>query len=204
MRRIPVLALAAAVAAGAATPAFAVVGERLPAGLARLSPAEVAQRVQVIDDPLEDHVVFSTRAVFRKGGFQDDVAVHDGFLEARRLRSGEAVVWRVRHDLSYAGARREVTQIHLNTPDGLLKLAPSAVRRWAEDCGEAGAACGQRLTVEFDLPETAVRHIAAAWRPGDRTPWRVRFKDAHGQDVTVGLSPAEVAGLVAAVEAARR
>ncbi len=196
--------LLTAVAALAAAPAYAAVGDKLPTGLAKLSPGQIADRVQVVDDPLEEHVVFSTKGVFRNSGVKDDVAVHDGFLEARKTRAGGEVVWRVRHDLTYSGARRDVKLVHVNTPDGLLKIAPSVVRRWSEDCGDVAVACSQHLSVEFDLPETAVRHIAAAWRPGDRTPWRVRFKDARGQDVTVGLAPVEVAGLVDAVDRARR
>lgn len=196
--------LLTAAAVLAAAPAYAAVGDKLPTGLAKLSPDQIADRVQVVDDPLEEHVVFSTRGVFRNSGVKDDVAVHDGFLEARKTREGGEVVWRVRHDLTYSGARRDVKLVHVNTPDGLLKIAPGVVRRWSEDCGDVAVACSQHLSVEFDLPETAVRHIAAAWRPGDRTPWRVRFKDARGQDVTVGLAPVEVAGLVDAVDRARR
>lgn len=196
--------LLTAAAVLAAAPAYAAVGDKLPTGLAKLSPDQIADRVQVVDDPLEEHVVFSTKGVFRNSGVKDDVAVHDGFLEARKTRAGGEVVWRVRHDLTYSGARRDVKLVHVNTPDGLLKIAPGVVRRWTEDCGDVAVACSQHLSVEFDLPETAVRHIAAAWRPGDRTPWRVRFKDARGQDVTVGLAPVEVAGLVDAVDRARR
>lgn len=196
--------LLSAAAVLAAAPAYAAVGDKLPTGLAKLSPDQIADRVQVVDDPLEEHVVFSTKGVFRNSGVKDDVAVHDGFLEARKTRAGGEVVWRVRHDLTYSGARRDVKLVHVNTPDGLLKIAPGVVRRWTEDCGDVAVACSQHLSVEFDLPETAVRHIAAAWRPGDRTPWRVRFKDARGQDVTVGLAPVEVAGLVDAVDRARR
>jgi hypothetical protein len=198
------MTLMTAAAVMAAAPAYAAVGDKLPAGLAKLSPDQIADRVQVVDDPLEEHVVFSTKGVFRNSGVKDDVAVHDGFLEARKTRAGGEVVWRVRHDLTYSGARRDVKLVHVNTPDGLLKIAPGAVRRWSEDCGDVAVVCSQHLSVEFDLPETAVRHIAAAWRPGDRTPWRVRFKDARGQDVTVGLAPVEVAGLVDAVDRARR
>lgn len=201
MLRTTLLATAATLVAA---PAFAAVGDKLPARLAKLSPAQISERVQVVDDPLEEHVVFSTEGVFRNSGFKDDVALHDSFLEARKTRASGEIVWRVRHDFTYSGARRDVKLVHVSTPDGLLKIAPSAVRRWSEDCGDVAVACSQHLTVEFDLPEAAVRHIAAAWRPGDRTPWKLRFKDARGQDVTVGLAPVEVAGLVDAVDRARR
>lgn len=188
--------------------AQAGVGDKLiHSALARMSPESIAERIEVRDDPLEDHVLFSTKPVFRKGGFTGGVAVHDGFIKASKPRDGAAggVSWRVSHDLTYFGARRDVTQVNIRSAEGLLKIAPAAVRRWSEDCGaDATAACGQHMTVEFEAPEKVIRDIAAAYRPGDRTPWRVRFKDDHGEGLTIGIAPAEVAALVKTVDSWKR
>lgn len=168
--------------------------------LLKLSPAEIAERVEVRDDPLEDYVLFSTRPVLRKGGVSDGVSIHDGFLKAKRSRDGTSTVWRISYDMTFFGARRDPTLVHLRSKDGLLKIPPSTIRRWNDECGDGNVTCGQHMTVEFDLPEDAIREIAAAYQPGDPTPWLVRFKDANGQDVTVGIAPGEVAGLLVAVE----
>lgn len=196
--------LALVVGVGAAQ---AGVGDKpIHSALAKMSPQSIAARIEVRDDPLEDHVLFSTKPVFRKGGFTADVAVHDGFIKASKPRDGAAggVSWRVSYDLTYFGARRDVTQVNIRSADGLLKIAPAAVRRWSEECGEGAVTCGQHMTVEFEAPETVIRDIAAAYRPGDRTPWRVRFKDDHGEGLTIGIAPAEVAALVNTVDGWKR
>lgn len=197
---IPMSATAFAVLFVAGTTQAAVGHKPLPSSLVKMTPDKIAERIAVNDDPLEDHVLFSTKPVFRKGGFVDGVAVRDGHLKASKSRDGSAVSWRVSYDLTYFGARREVTQVHLRSADGLMKLTPSAVRRWGEECGDGTVTCGQHMTVEFEAPERVIRDIAAAYKPGDATPWRVRFKDDHGEGLTVGLAPVEVAALVNAVD----
>lgn len=194
--------LAVMFAAGATQ---AAVGHKpLPSSLVKMTPGKIAERIEVRDDPLEDHVLFSTEPVFRKGGFTDGVAVHDGFLKASKSRDGAAVSWRISYDFTYSGARRDVTQVHVRSADVLLKIAPTAVRRWSQECGDETAGCGQHMTVEFEAPEKVIRDIAAAYRPGDVTPWRVRFKDDHGEGLTVGIAPAEVAALVNKVDSWKR
>lgn len=181
--------------------AQAGVGDKpVASSLVKMTPDQIAERIDVRDDPLEDHVMFSTQPVHRKGGFTNGVAVNDGFIKATKPRDGDGVTWRVSYDFTYFGARRDVTTVHVRTSDGLLKIKPTAVRRWSEECPESVGTCGQHMTVEFEAPERIIRDIAAGYRPGDRTPWRLRFKDDHGDGVTVGLAPVEVAGLVGAVD----
>lgn len=176
----------------------------VPSALARMTPEDVAARVEVRDDPLEEHIRFSTKPVHRRGSAADGVAVNDGYVTALRSREGGEVRWRVNHELSYLGARRDLRVVHLRTAQGLEKIPPSAVRRWDDGCPEPSTLCLQHVRVEFEAPERVIREIAAAWKPGGREAWPLRFKDAYGQDVTVGLAPAEVAGLVQAVDAWRR
>lgn len=201
---IPMGAVTLAVLFAAGATQASVGHKPLPSSLVKMTPGKIAERIEVRDDPLEDHVLFSTEPVFRKGGFTDGVAVHDGFLKASKPRDGADVSWRITYDLTYFGARREVTHVHVRSADALLKIPPAAVRRWREECGDETAACGQHMTVEFEAPEKVIRDIAAAYRPGDRTPWRVRLKDDHGEGLTVGISPAEVAALVTRVDRWKR
>lgn len=201
---IPMGAASLAVLFAAGATQASVGHKPLPSSLVKMTPEKIAERIEVRDDPLEDHVLFSTKPVFRKGGFTDGVAVHDGFIKASKSRDGAGVSWRITYDLTYFGARRDVTHINVGSANGLLKIAPTAVRRWSEECGDATVTCGQHMTVEFEAPEKVIRDIAAAYRPGDPTPWRVRFKDDHGEGLTVGLAPAEVAALVNTVDSWKR
>jgi hypothetical protein len=181
--------------------AHAGVGDKpVASSLVKMTPDQIAQRVDVRDDPLEDHVLFSTKPVHRKGGFTNGVAVNDGFIKATKSRRGEGVTWRVSYDLTYFGPRRDVTTVHMRSSEGLLKIKPATVRRWSEECPDSAITCSQHMTIEFEAPDHVIRHIAAAYQPGDRTPWRLRFKDDQGDGVTVGLAPVEVAGLVGAVD----
>lgn len=184
-----------------ATVARAGAGDKpVAASLVKLTPDQIAQRIDVRDDPLERQVMFSTQPVHRKGGFTNGVTVNDGFIQATKSRDGGAVTWRVRYDFTYFGAHPDVTQVDMRTRDGVVRIKPTAVRRWSEECPESIGTCGQQMSVEFEAPEDVMRDIAAAYRPGDRTPWRLRFGDDHGDGVTVGLAPVEVAGLVGVVD----
>lgn len=197
MRTLLVAGLAAALPS---TAAWAAKPSEVPRGLLRMTPDQIAERVEIRDDPLEAKVKFSTQPVLRKGGLMDGVAVRDGFLIAEKARDSGETNWIVRHDISYLGAHRDLHLVHLQSGAKLKTIAPSNVRRWVEDCPDTFVTCNQHLTVEFQLPEPTVREIAAAYRAGDTRPWPVRLKDRNGQDVTVGIAPAEVAGLVKVVD----
>lgn len=197
---VPIAALLMA----AAQPAAAY--ERLPASLARLSPADFARQVRVVDNPREPKVILSTfegytRSRALKGARADDV-----HLRALVDRRTGRVSWQVWHDLVYVGGPRDLTTMQYRADGGVRQSKAVIVEHGVEGCPptDGVGSCNQMLRVAFELPERTVREIAAAYRPGARDPWRVRFKDASGRDVIGGLAPAEAAGLLSAVEAWQR
>lgn len=179
--------------------------DRLPQALAQLSPADFASQVRVIDDPREAAIVLSTEEAYTraraiKGAHADDV-----HLRALVDRRTGKVSWQVWHDLIHVGGERSLHAVSYQAGGMLQQAQPTIVERWLDRCPptDAPGACNQAVRVAFDVPEQTVREIAQAYRPGERMPWQLSFKDSHGRDVTGGLAPAEAAGLIAALEAWR-
>lgn len=176
--------------------------EQLPKSLSSLSVADFAAGTRVIDDPLEPAVIVSTRESHTRGQALKGAHALDVHLLARIDRATGAVSWQVWHDLMYVGGQKQVTAVHYLSSGAVRTATPIAVSHWLDQCPplDGTGTCNQNTRVGFELPESIVREIAAGHQHGQRKPWLVRFKDAAGDDVTGGLAPAEVAGLLHVVE----
>jgi len=204
IRKIKLAILAAALPLIPTAPASAY--ERLPTGLARLSPTDFAGKILVIDDPLEPNVVLSTRDGYKRGRSLKGAQADDVHLRVVVDRETRRVSWQVWHEISYAGARRHVESVHYLSDGALEQSEVMGVESWLDQCPPTDGigSCNQFMKVGFELPDRTIREIASAYRPGQRTPWRLRFKDRNGRDITGGLAPAEAAGLVDALETWQR
>lgn len=200
IRRIKLAALAIATPLVAATPALAY--ERLPTGLAQLSPADFASKVHIVDDPVEPAIVLSTRDGYKQGRSVKGARAEDVYLQALVDRKTGAVSWRVWHELSM-GNQRKISSVQYQGPDGKLEQADFlTMDNWLDQCPPTDGigSCNHFVRVAFELPDETVREIANAYRPGERTPWRLRFKEANGRDILSGIAPAEAAGLINSLE----
>jgi hypothetical protein len=177
----------------------------LPRGLAALSSADFAARTQVVDDPLEQAVVLTTASAYKRGQAMDGAFATDVHLRAAVDRASGKVTWQVWHEMINFRQKLHVAAVQYRSGGALQAGQPARVEKWDEVCqmADTNAPCFTHLRVVFDLPEAAVREIAASWSAGSRTAWPVRFKAEAGDDVTGGLAPAEAAGLVQAVDAWR-
>lgn len=204
IRTIQLAILAIAVPVIPAAPAAAY--DRLPTGLARLSPADFASKVRIIDDPLEPTIVLSTDDGYKRGRSIKGAQADDVHLRVVVDRSTRRVSWQVWHELSYMGTRRDLASVHYLAGGALKRSEVMALENWLDQCPPTDGigSCNQFTRVAFELPDRTIREIAGAYRPGERTPWRMRFKDRNGRDITGGLAPAEAAGLVHALETWQR
>jgi hypothetical protein len=204
IRKIKLAILAVAFPMIAAAPAAAY--DRLPTGLAQLSPADFANKVRVIDDPLEPTIVLSTDDGYKRGRSIKGAQADDVHLRVVVDRTTRRVSWQIWHELSYMGNQRELASVHYLTDGALKRSKVTALENWLDQCPptDGVGSCNQFTRVAFELPDRTIREIASAYRPGERTPWRLRFKDKNGRDITGGLAPAEAAGLVHALEAWQR
>ena len=194
------IALALSLAA-LASPAAAY--DRLPRALAAMSPSDFAARVRATEDT-STHI-FSTSEAYRRGRSIAGAYADDVHLRALVDRRTGRVTWQVWHDLAYVGARKTVWAVSYASAGETRRSQPIHLDHWPDRCPPTDGVgmCNEAMRVAFELPEQTVREIAAAYRPGARTPWMLHFQDENGRDVTGGLAPAEAAGLLQAVDARR-
>lgn len=185
-----------------ATPAFA--SAELPRGLARLSPTDFAGDVRIDNDP-QNRIVLSTRDGYTRTRAVRGALADDVHLRAAIDRSTGRTSWQVWHDLAYVGGQRDLLAVHYRAGAATRTIMPLHVEHRPDRCPATDqvGACGRSVRVAFEVPEQTIREIARAYRPGARAPWPVRFEDTQGRAMTGGLAPAEVAGLLQAVEAWR-
>ena len=196
--------LMALLAFGCVSPAWAY--DKLPRSLAKLTPAEVVQRIRIDDDQMEPHVVVSTEAAWQRGRQIEGAHASDVHLRALIDRESGAPRWQVWHDLVYDGATREIASVNYHVGGRIEQTDLALAEHWYDDCPSVDAmriACTRYTRFVFEIPDHVVEEIAAAYRPDSRAPWRLRFHDESGRSITGGLAPAEAAGLVQAVEQVR-
>lgn len=206
-RPLAALALAAALvfpAAGYASAGHA--GESLPRSLAELSSADFASRVHIADDPAQAAVVLSTRDGYSRARAVKGAHANDIHLRALVDRGTGRVTWQVWHEFVTVRGHQGITAVHFMLGGKPRTAQPIAAEYWLDDCPPADGLgmCNRFTRIGFELPEGAMREIAASYERGSRRPWRLRFQDASGRDVTSSLAPAEAAGLVKALDLWRR
>ncbi|GGB99538.1 hypothetical protein GCM10011494_17520 [Novosphingobium endophyticum] len=180
--------------------------DKLPKGLARLTPEEVSRRIEVTDDPLEPYILVSTRGAWARGRSIDGAHANDVHLRALVDRGSGAVQWQVWHELVSGRVMRDMTEVSYRVGGRPQKADVLVMKRWSADCPSVDAihtACNQYARLVFELPGSVVQEIADAYSPGHRAAWRLRFTDARGATIAGGLAPAEASGLVEAVTRVR-
>lgn len=165
---------------------------------ALLTPEAVARLVVVQDDDLEPIARLSTERTFAfKGGFTDRVRA-DAFLRAFMVRKTGRTTFELYERLSYTGNSREFHSANYAGTDGPV-AATLTISDTRLSCPHA--VCIHDDTLAFEVPEALLRMIAAR---ATADPWRFRFKSRVGEDWTDDVSPAEIAGLLLAVDRYRR
>lgn len=198
------LSLSLLAAAFVLTPA-AQAYERLPRALAALSPADFASQVRISDDPTDGAVVLSTREGYARARAVRGAHVDDVHLRAVVDRASGRVTWQVWHDLVTVSGHKNVVAVEY-VSGGMRRTAqPIAVHQSLGQCPPTDGAgfCNRITRIGFELPEGAVRELAASYKSASRAPWLVHFRDGSGKDVIGGIAPAEAAGLITALEAWR-
>jgi hypothetical protein len=180
----------------------AIAHERLPGSLAQLSPADFASRIRIVDDPFAPAIVLSTRDGYKRGRSIGGARAEDVYLQVLVDRQTGRLSWQVWHELSMA-AERELGSVEYVSEGGRpVQSGFLAMDNWIDQCPPTDGigSCNHFVRVAFELPDQTVREVADAYRPGERTPWPLRFREARGRDITSGLAPAEAAGLILALE----
>lgn len=198
-RFLPISLIAVTLAVAPAAAAY----ERLPRALAAMSPADFAAQVHIADK--QGVVVLSTREGYTRGRVVRGAHIDDVHLRAVVDKASGRTTWQVWHDLVTVRRHRDVVSVEYLAGGELRAARPIGLDHSLGQCPptDGSGFCNKITRIGFELPEQAVREMAASYAVGSRTPWRLHFRDAAGRNVTSGLAPAEAAGLVAALEAWR-
>lgn len=184
-------------------PATAGQDAPLPSKLVRISSASAHAAVDIRDDRLEPEITLSTEPVYKGRRGLVGYMLDDTFLKARIDRNSGQVRFEVHQWMRYLGNLRGYEQVNFLTPDGLKQKRLDESRYSSETCPqqESLIECVFTEHLAFSVDENLLRRLAGASAPQDG--WRFRFKASNGQDFNAVLMPAEIAGLLKAVDAKR-
>ncbi len=163
-----------------------------------MTPADFEAKATIVDDPLERHVMVSTAGAFRGNRASNKLAASALHVRAVVDRQSGATRFQVWQDIAYWGGRKDVYQVNYLASGTLRETSLIAVAHRPDDCPmvDAIGSCILNKTLAFELDEVVAREIADIYQPGSRAAWTFRFKDRLGNDVTSGIAPAEMSGLL--------
>ena len=201
MRLILIGALLASSLAHAtsASPAF-----QLPKKVAAMTPDQFKARTTLSDDALDTVAVLSTEGAFkhRRGGPIGTV-FEDNFIRAFVDKKTGATTFQVHQWVRYNRGWRNYYQANFATPAGPVATDVVVIGRNAGLCPDSEIVADCWLTEHFWFPvdESTLRAAAVGSRLREGESWRFKFKAQRGSDRHDALSRAEIAGLLAAVDA---
>ena len=191
-------------------PVFALIAAVLTLPVA----APVAAYVPTAEDKLYalTPTDFQLSARTRTEGASVTIDTGRGFIESHGLMAGDSddnylravidpasggVRYQAVQTVTYKGGWRYFHQAEFDGGGGKLDII---VREVAGCYGSKTSSCTLREAVAFDIPEAALRALAASYRPRSRTSWPYRLKATANADFDGRFAPAEAAGLLLAVD----
>jgi hypothetical protein len=124
---------------------------------------------------------------------------HDEFLAARIDHDSGRVSYEMDVSLTYRGAARSYQSAEFRGLTQLETVPVKALKRQVINCPTGECTYTEQLAVPID--EAVLRHIAQGYVPGKPELWRFRILAKGGTEYRGSLSNAEVAGLLAKVDA---
>lgn len=168
--------------------------------MARLTPADFQRTATLQDDDLDTEAVLTTEPGFHyRGGFTDRFRT-DSFVRAIITKRTGMTMFQIYASITYGGDWRRYNSATYAMPEGPRPAEFTAISQNV-DC--TYGICSYFETVGFTIPEADLRRIAATYQAGSAPPWRFRFRAQSGHAWSEEMSPAEVAGMIAAVDAYR-
>lgn len=126
----------------------------------------------------------------------------DNFLRAFIDKRTGIVKYQLYQRIVYTGPSwRFYDTVNFDTPEGLKSSKLTEIARDVDCSGSRYVGCTYFETVGFDVDQTTLETLAAAYQPNVPAGWRFRFKSRAGVDWDDGMLPAEAAGMLQAVAA---
>ena len=176
----------------------------VPRKLASMDAEAFRSAATIDDDDLEFATIISTRDGFRKERRLNGSTSFDSHVEAHvDKRTGETR-FEVHQSLRYRGSQRLYETVHFTDRDGNLVTQPlDHAQRGADTMcpnSDFSGDCSLTMKLAFSVDETQLR---AAMTRADG--WDLKFKGRAngGDDLRIRIVPAEIEGLILAVDAYR-
>ncbi len=165
---------------------------------------EAAQRaVTFKDDTLETVVTLTTARVFQEKRGLLGLVPFDVFLRAFVDKATGAARFQLYADIHYtAPLAANWNLVNYETPAGPKAVKLNVLDRIRGRCSRY-LGCDRTETVACFVAEAVLRAKAAAYRPDALVAWTFKLKAQNGEKRIDGLSAAEIAGLLRAVDAYR-
>ena len=192
MGRYSTYAAAALIAGALITPVIAKDPELLALGAEHFT-----QTASVIEEAHATKISTERGYVERKGLMGE--VWHDEFLTALIDRDSGQVSYRMDVSITYRGASRAYKTAEYRGIRELETVPVAVLKRVAINCPTGECTYTESLAVPLD--EALLRHLAKGYVPGKPELWSFRIVAKGGPDYRGSLSNAEVAGLLARVDA---
>lgn len=198
------LLLGVAVAALCAAPALSqqALTKKQREALA-LTPEHFETTATYKDDELETVAEVNTAGGFQDRGGLLRVVSNDNFLRAYIDKRTGATQFQVYQFVSYDGDWRFFYGVNYETTDGPRAVELIQIDRKVLTCGRY-TGCSYIEHFAFPVEESLLREIAAKYDPANPSAWRFKFKSKSGKEWQDGMLPAEIAGLLRAVDRQKR
>jgi hypothetical protein len=168
------------------------------AQLRALTPESVEGQVSIKTDSLEPLITVTSDKVWKSNGKFTDKVRSDNFLRAFiDKRTGE-VRYQLYQEVTYTGEWRRFASVHYETSSGPASAQIAPISQ--EVIGCSFGLCAYREAIGFDVPRQVLEEVAGRYSTRDPAFWRFRFKGQNGLDWEDRIAPAEVAGLLRAVD----
>jgi hypothetical protein len=192
MGRYSTYAAAALIAGTLITPAIAKDPELLALG------AEHFTQTASVTEEAHATKISTERGYVERQGLMGEVW-HDEFLTALIDRDSGQVSYRMDVSITYRGAPRSYKTAEYRGIRELETVPVTVLKRVSINCPTGECTYTESLAVPLD--EALLRHLAKSYVPGKPELWKFRIVAKGGSDYRGSLSNAEMAGLLAKVDA---
>ena len=169
-----------------------------------LSKEHFRSTALVKDDSLDTVATISTVNGFQEKRGLLGVVWDDNFLRALVEKKTGRTTVQLYQVIYYQGSGWNFYQtVNFETTSGPESRPVTIIKRDVDCSASRYSGCTYVEHVAFDVDEKLLRVVAERYQPGQLAVWRFKFSAKSGKDYNDGMLPAEVAGLLEALDGYR-
>lgn len=156
------------------------------------------------DDSLDTIATISTVNGFQEKRGLLGIVWDDNFLRAFVEKKSGRTTIQLYQVIYYQGSGWNFYQtVNFETVTGPESRPLTIIKRDVDCTGSRYSGCTYVEHVAFDVNESLLRTIAERYQPGQLAGWKFKFSSKSGKEYNDGMLPAEVAGLLEALDGYR-